>query len=202
MKPHRSPRFVAVVACVIARSPSARSRARNRYKDRGPGRQAARGARQAAARPERSIQGPGHDGTAASRRSSPTSAPPCASTKAQLTPLEETEYGGWKKLGLSLGHFADIVTKNERDGFFTVGLLATCPSMPGLVAGLAALGIDDRAAPHRHAVARRASRLQHAGDDAQRVARRHAGGGGDGPRAARDAPGREARSADVRSATS
>ncbi len=56
--------------------------------------------------------------------------------KAQLTALEETEYGGWKKLGMSLGHFADIVSKNERDGFFTVGLLATCPSMPGLVAGL------------------------------------------------------------------
>lgn len=56
--------------------------------------------------------------------------------KAQLTPLEETEYGGWKKLGMSLGHFADIVSKNERDGYFTVGLLATCPSMPGLVAGL------------------------------------------------------------------
>lgn len=33
--------------------------------------------------------------------------------KAQLTPLEETEYGGWKKLGMSLGHFADIVTKNN-----------------------------------------------------------------------------------------
>jgi arginase len=56
--------------------------------------------------------------------------------RAQLTPLEDTEYGGWKKLGMSLGHFADIVTKNERDGFFTVGLLATCPSMPGMVAGL------------------------------------------------------------------
>lgn len=56
--------------------------------------------------------------------------------EARLTPLEETEYGGWKKLGLSLGHFADLVTKNERDGYFTVGLLATCPSMPGLVAGL------------------------------------------------------------------
>jgi len=56
--------------------------------------------------------------------------------KAQLTTLEETEYGGWKKLGLSLGHFADLVSKNERDGFFTVGLLATCPSMPGMVAGL------------------------------------------------------------------
>ena len=37
---------------------------------------------------------------------------------------------------MSLGHFADIVARNERDGYFTVGLLATCPSMPGLVAGL------------------------------------------------------------------
>ena len=37
---------------------------------------------------------------------------------------------------MALGHFADIVARNERDGYFTVGLLATCPSMPGLVAGL------------------------------------------------------------------
>jgi arginase len=56
--------------------------------------------------------------------------------EARLTPDEDTEYGGWKRLGMSLGHFADIVTKNEREGYFTVGLLATCPSMPGLVAGL------------------------------------------------------------------
>ena len=56
--------------------------------------------------------------------------------EARLTPEEALEYGGWKKLGMSLGHFADIVAKNEREGYFTVGLLATCPSMPGLVAGL------------------------------------------------------------------
>jgi arginase len=56
--------------------------------------------------------------------------------EAKLTPDEDTEYGGWKRLGMSLGHFADIVSRNERDGYFTVGLLATCPSMPGLVAGL------------------------------------------------------------------
>jgi arginase len=53
-----------------------------------------------------------------------------------LTADEATEYGGWKRLGMALGHFADIVAKNEREGYFTVGLLATCPSMPGLVAGL------------------------------------------------------------------
>ena len=56
--------------------------------------------------------------------------------EARLTADEDTEYGGWKRLGMSLGHFADIVARNERDGYFTVGLLATCPSMPGLVAGL------------------------------------------------------------------
>lgn len=53
-----------------------------------------------------------------------------------LTTEENTEYGGWKRLGMALGHFADVVTTNEREGWFTVGLLATCPSMPGLVAGL------------------------------------------------------------------
>lgn len=56
--------------------------------------------------------------------------------EAALTAEENTEYGGWKRLGMALGHFADIVARNEKEGFFTVGLLATCPSMPGLVAGL------------------------------------------------------------------
>jgi arginase len=56
--------------------------------------------------------------------------------EAQLTAVEDSEYGGWKRLGLALGHYADIVARNEKDGYFTVGLLATCPSMPGLVAGL------------------------------------------------------------------
>ncbi|MFY9611390.1 MAG: arginase family protein [Blastocatellia bacterium] len=57
-------------------------------------------------------------------------------SEAALTLDEATEYGGWKRLGMALGHFADIVANNEREGYFTVGLLATCPSMPGLVAGL------------------------------------------------------------------
>jgi arginase len=56
--------------------------------------------------------------------------------EATLTPEEGTEYGNWKRLGMALGHFADLVAANEREGYFTVGLLATCPSMPGLVAGL------------------------------------------------------------------
>jgi arginase len=56
--------------------------------------------------------------------------------EAALTADEDTEYGAWKRLGMALGHFADLVAQNERDGYFTIGLLATCPSMPGLVGGL------------------------------------------------------------------
>ena len=44
-------------------------------------------------------------------------------------------YGGWKRLGMALGHFGDIVAQNERDGYFTVGLLARALDA-GLVAGL------------------------------------------------------------------
>src|SRR2546423_13666670 len=34
--------------------------------------------------------------------------------EAALTAEEATEYGGWKRLGLALGHFAEIVAQNER----------------------------------------------------------------------------------------
>lgn len=56
--------------------------------------------------------------------------------ESKLTATQDTEYGAWKRLGWALGDLAKIVAKNERDGFFTVGLYATCPSMPGMVAGL------------------------------------------------------------------
>jgi len=45
--------------------------------------------------------------------------------EAALTAQQDSEYGGWKRLSMALGHFADIVAHNERDGWFTVGLLAT-----------------------------------------------------------------------------
>jgi arginase len=64
--------------------------------------------------------------------------------EVELTAEEAKEYGAWKKLGWALGHFSDIVAKNERDGYFTVGLLATCPSMPGLVAGLQHSGTNGK----------------------------------------------------------
>ena len=52
-----------------------------------------------------------------------------------LTKEQEPEYGGWKRLGFALGHLGRAVAANERDGYFSVGLLGTCPSMPGMVAG-------------------------------------------------------------------
>src|SRR4029450_782970 len=56
-------------------------------------------------------------------------------SEIKLTPEQEPEYGGWKGLGVALGHLGRAVAANERDGYFTVGLLGTCPSMPGMVAG-------------------------------------------------------------------
>jgi arginase len=64
--------------------------------------------------------------------------------EAKLTAAQDTEYGAWKKLGWALGDFARIVAKNERDGYFTVGLYATCPSMPGMVAGLQHSGPNNK----------------------------------------------------------
>ena len=57
-------------------------------------------------------------------------------SQVALTAEEEGEYGGWKRLGFALGHLGRAVRQNEREGYFTIGLLATCPSMPGMVAGL------------------------------------------------------------------
>jgi len=53
-----------------------------------------------------------------------------------LTKEQEPEYGGWKRLGYALAHLGRTVAANEREGYFNVGLLGTCPSMPGMVAGL------------------------------------------------------------------
>jgi arginase len=56
--------------------------------------------------------------------------------ESRLTAQQDTEYGGWKRLGWALGNYSDLIAQNERDGYFSVGLYATCPSMPGMVAGL------------------------------------------------------------------
>jgi arginase len=64
--------------------------------------------------------------------------------ESKLTATQDTEYGAWKRLGWALGDYARIVAQNQRDGYFVVGLYATCPSMPGMVAGLEHAGPDGR----------------------------------------------------------
>jgi arginase len=62
-----------------------------------------------------------------------------------LTSGESTEYGAWKRLGFALGHLREAVQTSVRDGYFPVGLLGTCPSMPGMVAGLQHSGSPNEA---------------------------------------------------------
>ena len=117
--------------------------------------------------------------------------------EAALTTDEAIEYGGWKKLSMALGHFADLVEKNERAGYFTVSLLATCPSMRGWSA-VCTLRPNSQADQNRIAVAGRASRLQHARNHAQWFAWRHARRGGNRPSVAKNAYRGASRSTFVR----
>ena len=126
---------------------------------------------------------------AASRRSSPTSARRCASSSPALTHgrghrvrrLEAARHG-------ARAHFADIVPEERARRLLHGRPARDVPvdAGPGRRA-CSSSGPTRRADPDRHAVARRPSGLQHAGDDAQRIARRHAGGGRDRTRAAGDA---------------
>jgi len=54
----------------------------------------------------------------------------------RLTPEDEKEYGEWHRLGLANGHLADAVAANTQEGYLTVGLLANCNSLLGMLGGL------------------------------------------------------------------
>lgn len=53
-----------------------------------------------------------------------------------LTPDEEQDYGEWHRMGMANGHLAEVVTENRRAGYVSVGLLANCTSVLGVLAGL------------------------------------------------------------------
>ena len=53
-----------------------------------------------------------------------------------LTVPEEKDYGVWHRLGLANGHLGKMVSSNERNGIFTIGLLSNCNSLMGMLAGL------------------------------------------------------------------
>jgi arginase len=61
----------------------------------------------------------------------------------RLAQEEEGEYGAWHRLAVANGHLADIAAE-VRDGDLTVGLLANCSSLLGMLAGLQRSGTTSR----------------------------------------------------------
>ncbi|HSW28201.1 MAG TPA: arginase family protein [Longimicrobiales bacterium] len=49
---------------------------------------------------------------------------------------DERAYGSWHRMGLANGHLAEMVAENGRSGAVTVGLLANCTSILGVLGGL------------------------------------------------------------------
>ena len=142
--------------------------------------------------------GPRRWPTAAFSRSSPTWArrSACRKRRSRRTRTPSTAAGSgsaWRSATSPTSSRRTSATATSPSACY-----ATCPSMPGHGRRTPALRPDARADPDRHAVARRASRLQHAGNDAQRIARRDAGGRRHRPRAAAHAARRASRSAAVR----
>jgi arginase len=54
----------------------------------------------------------------------------------RLAPEEQSDYGVWHRLGLANGHLAEIVAANQKEDYLTVGLLANCSSLMGVLGGL------------------------------------------------------------------
>ncbi len=53
-----------------------------------------------------------------------------------LTPEEESDYGEWHRMGMANGHLARFVAEHRRSDWISVGLLANCTSVLGVLAGL------------------------------------------------------------------
>ena len=58
------------------------------------------------------------------------------STMVELTPDEKRAYGQWNRMGLANGHLWVEVAAAQKQGRFTIGVLANCNSLMGMLAGL------------------------------------------------------------------
>ncbi|HKJ02871.1 MAG TPA: arginase family protein [Longimicrobiales bacterium] len=67
-----------------------------------------------------------------------------------LSAGDEGDYGEWHRMGLANGHLAEMVSADARQGVLTVGLLANCTSVLGMLGGLQHQ--DPSAAPARVAL--------------------------------------------------
>jgi len=53
-----------------------------------------------------------------------------------LTLEEEDDYGEWHRMALANGHLSETVAENTKQGYLSVGLLANCSSLLGMLGGL------------------------------------------------------------------
>ena len=65
-------------------------------------------------------------------------------SEVELTPAEQRQYGEWHRLGLANRHLAEIVGDNEQSGYLTIGLLANCSSLMGMLGGMQRAGPSSR----------------------------------------------------------
>jgi arginase len=61
-----------------------------------------------------------------------------------LTEEEQKDYGEWHRLGRANGHLGEIIAENRREGYVSVGLLANCSSLMGMLGGLQHSGATRR----------------------------------------------------------
>ena len=61
----------------------------------------------------------------------------------ELNAQDEREYGEWHRMGLANGHLAEIVAATEAEGYLSVGLLANCTSVIGVLGGLQRSGAGE-----------------------------------------------------------
>jgi arginase len=54
----------------------------------------------------------------------------------KLTPEEEKEYGEWNQDALESKHLGRLIAENRAGEYFTIGLLANCTDLLGMLAGL------------------------------------------------------------------
>jgi pimeloyl-ACP methyl ester carboxylesterase/arginase family enzyme len=62
----------------------------------------------------------------------------------RLNADEDREYGAWRRLALANGRLADLVAAATRDGSLSVGVLANCSSLLGMLAGVQRSGPSGR----------------------------------------------------------
>lgn len=58
----------------------------------------------------------------------------------KLTPEEDKQYGDWNRAALESQHLGKLIAENDKDEYFTIGLLTNCTNLLGMLAGLQHLG--------------------------------------------------------------